>query len=326
MSFKKLATTILLACLFLSINQYSYSQNMLEQMKELHLQKTKGKITAQEFEEKKKTIIESHSPEAKKRAEEEANKQAEKLKQDKILEEQKKREAEALAQKEYEKKFPLHTALKKNDRPKILEMLKLPDLQINAFDNEDKTPWDIAYSLEDTSVSFEMCKLLKDAGAVSSKEIREFELQKRREKLVTLKVSAGVTYQMGGYQPFVGFDMALVKSSAKSQIVNVAQAYLGVLGQLVINTSIESFYEAKSEAREKLMRPVVNFINSESLVKKGATDASGEVVFADIEPGSYVVVFGGPTRENLGIWITDVNCTEKETNIVLTESNAFFIE
>ena len=321
MNLKKLATTILFICLFLSINQYAHSQNMLEQMKALHLQKKQGSITAQEFEEKKKAIVESHSPEAKKKADEEAKKLAEKLKQEKILEEQKKREAESLALKEYENKFPLHAALKKNDRAKMLELLKLPDLQINAFDNEDKTPWDIAYSLENTSVSFELCKLLKDAGAVSSKEIKEFELQKRREKLVTLTVSAGVTYQMGGYQPFVGLDMALVKSSAKYKIVGEAQACLNIFN-FVVKASVDYW----GAARAKLMTPVDNFIDSESLVKKASTNASGKVVFADIEPGSYLVVFGGPTRKNFGIWIIDVDCTEKETEIVLTESNAFFVD
>ena len=89
MNFKKLATTILLACLFLSIKQYAYSQNMLEEMKELHLQKTNGKITVQEFEAKKKAIIESHSPTNKRKAEAEARALAKKEEEEKKLQKQK---------------------------------------------------------------------------------------------------------------------------------------------------------------------------------------------------------------------------------------------
>ncbi len=324
MNFKSLTATILFVCIFFSINQFAYSQNMLEQMKELHLQKTKGNITAQEFEEKKKAIIESHSPEAKKRAEEEAKKLAEKQKQEKVLQEQKKREAEALALREYENKFPLHSALKKNDKAKVLELLKQPDLQINAFDNEGKTPWDIAYSLENTSASFELCKLLKDVGAASSKEIQAFELEKKREKLVTLKVCAGVSYQIGGYQPFVGSKVALCKLSSKSSILGRVQGFFNIFehpAQYQNNVMIWG------DARDNLMYPCnENLIDSEYLVKTVTTDQSGSAVFEDIEPDDYLIVFGGPTRSRFGIWLEEISCKEKENSLILTEANAYYID
>lgn len=321
-----IAVTVLFVCLFLSVKHYAHSENMLEQLKELHLQKKQGWLTDQQFEEKKKAIIESHSPAAKKQAAEEAKLLAEKQKQEKILEEQKKREAEALAQRTYVEKFPLHSAIKNNNRQKIEELLKSPSLKINEFDDEENTPWDIAYNIGDTSVSFELCKLLKDAGAVSSKEIKEFELQKRREKLVSLKVCAGVSYRMGGYQPFVGAQVALCKRSAKSSILGNIQGCLSIFNNPGPYIGNNARLQIWGNARANLMAPVNNLVDQESLVKMLTTDQSGSAIFEDIEPDDYLIVFGGPTRKNFGIWLEEVSCKEKENSLVLTESNAYFID
>jgi hypothetical protein len=324
MNFKKLAAKFFLVCFLISTTQYAYSQSMLEQLKDLHLKKKQGWLTDQQFEDKKKAIIESHSPAAKKKAAEEAKILAEKQKQAKILEEQKKREAKALALKEYAKKFPLHSAIKNNNRKKIEELLKLPDLQINEFDDEENTPWDIAYNITNTTVSFELCKLLKEAGAVSSKEIKEFELQKRREKLVTLKVSAGVTYQMGGYQPFVGFPLALVDISAQTSIMNKVNNCLRIYNDMSLITFDGS--GVWPVAYKNLQTPIESFVSNDSIIKICDTNTSGQAVFEDIEPGSYLVVFGAPTRKYFALWVTEVSCKEKLTNLTLSDLNAIYAE
>lgn len=89
MNFKRLVIAIWFNCFLLGANQYAYSQNMLEQMKELHLKKANGSITSQQFEEQKKAIIESHNPATKRQAEEKAIELAQKQEQEKKLQEKK---------------------------------------------------------------------------------------------------------------------------------------------------------------------------------------------------------------------------------------------
>ncbi len=288
MNFKKLAATILFVCLFLSINQYAHSQNMLEQMKALHLQKKQGSITAQEFEEKKKAIVESHSPEAKKRADEEAEVNRVKTEKKKLVAEQKKieeqkvrEEEKAIAAKNYKEKFPLHFFVKSKNRSELLKLLKAGNSQINQFDDCGLTAWDLAYKIEDTTTSFDFCKLLKDAGGVSASEIKEFELKKAQAEYVTLKINAGVTYKLGGYQPFVG------------QVINIIRLNEG----------------------EKFDALALSNIPDSAI--QATTDNQGLAVVV-VPPGDYVVAFAGRLRSSEKAWWRfQVTCTEKITEIYL---------
>jgi len=317
-----------LICMFVSSAVFSQGNNpgkgtLLSETKKLQELKIKGKITEEEFQKRKAELIKANfeTAEDRKRQEELAKAAAEASRTQAIADEKKRQDDLVRANAEYGVKFPLHAAVKSQDKDKLKTLLQGPNIEINGFDDSGKTAFDIAYEIKMATMSFELCNLLKSSGGVPSEEIRKFAAEKAKANLVRLKVSAGVSYSYGGYQPFVGGDMALVKSSAKPKVVGEAQACLNIFN-FVVKGSME-FWGA---ARAKLMTPVASFVDSDSLVKKASTDSSGKVVFEDVEPGSYLVVFGGPTRKNFCLWVVEVSCTEKETELALTESNALYAE
>lgn len=325
MNFKKLAATILFVCLFLSVNQYAHSQNMLEQMKALHLQKKQGSITAQEFEEKKKAIIESHSPEAKKRADEEAKKLAEKLKQEKILEEQKKHEAEALALVEYGDKFPLHAAVIAKDKVALQNLLHNNQIQINSLDNNEKTAWDLAYGLDDSAVSFDFCKIIQNAGGVSFVEIQKFENEKKKANLAQLEVTTGIEYHADGFQPFADRTVLLIRSSEADNAFMRVQEQVRKMPNFVLHTS---FVRPGTVGYDAVRKWEIDFNNLMVFIPslKATTDTQGMAVFEDLEKGQYLVVFSERVRKNApAVWALNVNCSEKSNKVRLSNNNALFL-
>lgn len=324
---------LLLICLLL-LNHCVYAQpNIVEQLRELHKKKSQGLITEKEFEQQKNKITESNSPAAKKKEAEKSRAAAEKKKQEQILAEKlrletekKNAEAKVLAAKEYDVKFPLHAAVKSKDKTKLQKLLKTPDLQINAFDDQGATAWDLAYKTEDPTISFDFCNLLKGAGGASSKDIKKFADEKAKAHLVSLKVSAGVSYRMGGYQPVVGKRMVLLKATDKDKIFNTIQQDIGIVNWHLTSLEMPDVY-IQLAANERLSSPIESYVNSSLVAKELTTNANGKVIFEELEPGRYIILFAGPTRTATGFvfWFKEIECKEKETELQLTNDNALAI-
>lgn len=170
MKFKNLN---LLLFFVLFLNQCVYAQpNIVEQLRELHKRKSQGLITEEEFERQKSNITESKRPEEKKKKTKKAHTNVEKKAHITAVD-------SVVVTGEYDSKFPLHAAVKNKDRAKLYKLLQSSDAQVNVFDDQGSTAWDLAYKIEDPTVSFDFCKMIKDAGGVSSKEIKEFAESKK---------------------------------------------------------------------------------------------------------------------------------------------------
>lgn len=309
MSFKKLISTILFLCLFLSVKHYARSENMLEQFKELHLQKKW--LTDQQFEEKKKAIIESHSPAAKKRAAEEAKLLAEeakllaeKQKQEKILEDE--------ASKEYANKYPLHFAIKNKDLQAVKRLLSSPNPIINQIDSEGNTPWDVALDKEQPKPE-SLGELRKAFSEITAP--------------LSINLQAGINYKMGGFQTAVNETFALQKKiKARYPLM------LSLLSEL--GETISSTKSLIGSSRSDLLAVWINSTNTmvSDFLKYGQpvlqftkTDISGKATFQNILPGDYVIIGMTPTRSGISVWFTEVNVTSSSPNLFFDEKNAIIL-
>lgn len=312
MSFKKLISTILFLCLFLSVKHYARSENMLEQFKELHLQKKW--LTDQQFEEKKKAIIESHSPAAKKRAAEEAKLLAEeakllaeKQKQEKILEDE--------ASKEYANKYPLHFAIKNNDLQAVKRLLSSPNPIINQIDSEGNTPWDVALDEEQPKPE-SLGELIKAFSEITAP--------------LSINLQAGINYKMGGFQTAVNETFALQKKikaryplmlsllSELGETISSTKSLLGILNDSPRRDQLAVWIKSTSTM-------VSDFLKCQPVLQFTKTDISGKATFQNILPGDYVIIGMAPTRSGISVWFTEVNVTSSSPNLFFDEKNAIIL-
>lgn len=303
MSFQKLAATILFVCLLLNVKHYAHSENMLEQLKELHLQKKQGWLTDQQFEEKKRAIIDSNNPSAKRRADEEAAKLAEKQKQEKILEDRKKREATSQALKEYGSKFPLHAAIQSFNSELIESLATKNPQQINLKDNLGKTAWDIAYEHSNMAaipVLQTGLNTIKNAANVN--------------------VEVGINYSFGGWQPVTGENFLLLK---KVEIVNQNCEKL-----LKANSSSVALLSQTGDSSHKHIL-INNIAEAVKIIRKFSpeiqrmeTDSQGKCTFKSIPSGEYVLFGVSQTRGGCALWYYPIKVNKNDQSVLLDAKKA----
>ncbi len=169
--------------LLFCISSFAFAQgNLLSETKKLQALKLKGKITEAEFQKRKAELIKANfeSPEDKRKQEEQAKTAEEAIKAQELAKEKKLREEEARTVAEYDVKFPLHAAVKAQNKDQLKAFLQSPKCEINGFDDSGKTAWDLAYEIKSATMSFDLCNLLKSAGGVSSEEIKKFAEEKTK--------------------------------------------------------------------------------------------------------------------------------------------------
>jgi hypothetical protein len=297
MNFKKLAAKFFLVCFLISTTQYAYSQSMLEQLKDLHLQKKQGWLTDQQFEEKKKAIIDSHSPTAKKKAAEKAKKLAEKQKQEKI----KQQKAKALALKEYSAKFPLHAAIKVSDLALIETILKNNPQQINIKDNKGKTAWDVVYEQD----KFIMLPYLL-AGI------------KTIENSPNVSFEAGVNYNIGGWQPVIGVKFILLQ---KVQMLYQQQKEL-----LETHSSSVSLLSDLNDTQhfllEGIQKTIKLILKTTPVIQTAETNSRGKSQFKNVAPGEYIIFGITSTRGGYALWYYPIKVVESDLSVLLDTNKA----
>ncbi len=309
-------------------SDFDNKESFLDKTKKLQKLKAMGQITEKEYQKRKAKIIKANFETAEdrrlKKEVAEAAALASKTLEITIEKERQKATNKALA--DYKIMFPLHSAVKEQNKKQVLSILKEENADINAFDTDGKTAWDYAYSIQSATMSFELCNILKTAGGVASEEINKFNEEKKRAHLVNLKVSVGISYKLGGYQPFVGTPIALVKSSELPEVMSKYSHYFTIFRATGFNRNDIARLNNWDAAREALLNPATSLVSASSVTQISNTDSMGSINFQDLEPGSYVIVCGGPTRSGFANWFVTINCDHKENKITLTESNAYYID
>lgn len=168
----------------LSQDENTGMKTYMQELQALSTMKAKGKLTNDEFEKKKTELKEKYfqSPEEKKKQEEVAKLAADASKAQEIAKEKNRLEQVALAAREYDVKFPLHAAVKAQNTNQLKALLQASTTcDVNAFDDTGKTAYDFAYAIQSATSSFALCNALKNAGGVSSEEIKKFAEGKEKK-------------------------------------------------------------------------------------------------------------------------------------------------
>ncbi|NCB46803.1 SHOCT domain-containing protein, partial [bacterium] len=172
-------------------------------------------------------------------------------------------------------------------------------------------------SLKDSDID----AITKNSVGVPAADINDSVKNETQQNLCSLRVTLGISYNVGGFQAEVGQTVSLIKGTA-----NIRSSVYQELNKYG-STSMErvKFFMRSRETENITYRFVkpTSYVSSSEILAEKITNSNGEAVFKNLEKGTYVIWSSLKNRQGIPhVWAETIECTEKENTLLLSNHNA----